>query len=223
MRLRWPGGKRAVLLVILAGLWLAVRSAGAAPPSALTRFEASLEDSFDLALANHVREPVRLAGRLTAEWDRCRALLIAGGLDSMGGAQQDIALRQLAGVAGKNPGSLELARAINGCSAHLDALFAPYHPREPSPLLRLDYLGRELDLDGRAADLLHARQTLAELGAFWSAFKPEVVRARGARVARLFDLALAAATGGVEHGDAATIRKAARRTLELVDRCERLF
>jgi len=93
----------------------------------------------------------------------------------------------------------------------------------PLPPPRSHYLGREIALDARSHDLKGASDHLAKLQAAWKALRAKVMGAKGRRTALAYDLDLRFMAKALKAGQATVLRAAAERSLEDVDRIERVF
>ena len=95
----------------------------------------------------------------------------------------------------------QLARSANAISAPMDELFALYDPAIPTAVLALDYLGREILLDGMDGDFARASSDLSSVSLAWRGLDAAVRARGGAPEAADFDDAIAAMTADARAGD----------------------
>ena len=98
-------------------------------------------------------------------------------------------------------------------------LTAPYHPRIPADVARLDYGGRELEIWSTAKDLPALKKTAQNLRQTWNQLRPEV-EAHNAAEAKKFDRLIAQ----IDRAQSvAEYRNLAAPVLDEVDNLEKVF
>ncbi len=186
-------------------------------------FEEMVEDGYDMALAGRIASPEITARLFQKRWRQLRVLLDRDGGAAADFSREESALAELSRVAAGKPKPVELARAINATGEALDRFYDLYHPATPTALLHMDYLGRELVLDGMAAGFAGASRHLQALESRWESLRETIARSDGEKVAVMYDEALASLQNGVSAQRADSIISAANTGLELVDGMEDLF
>ncbi len=191
-------------------------------PSGLLDVEGAAEDAYDKALAGDHAAVVAAAATIDASWRGVRSELATDGAAGGDLTAMDTAVRDLASAAASSTDPTTVARAANAISAPMDELFAIYAPTVPVDVLALDYLGREVVLDGMAAPA-SATGHIDTIQATWIRVKPALLAAGGQREATDYEATIsglrAAATG---HDGAAMIAQA-KVGLEIVDAIESVF
>ena len=96
----------------------------------------------------------------------------------------------------------------------------PFHDAVPPGVVRLDYLGRELEIWAEAKDTTKLQTTAADLTGTWESVRP-AVEGRGATALSKEFSGLVARVRSARSPD--DFRKLASRVLEAVDRLESVF
>jgi len=96
----------------------------------------------------------------------------------------------------------------------------PFHPVVPSDVVRLDYLGRELEIWAEARDAAKLQSTAAELTRTWKALRPTIESRGPAALAKEFGDLVAQVSSAKLVDDYARL---APRLLEAVDQLEGVF
>jgi hypothetical protein len=192
-------------------------------PPALATVESAAETGFDAALAANRAQMATAANLASNAWADYSKRAAADGVPTDAIASTTAAIAALATLVTSNAPTLEIARAFNAVSAPMARIYAVYKPPVPENLLDMDYLGRELRLDARAADLQHATTNLDALTNQWTAFRSRVVAAGGTTQALQMDGSLAQARAAIVASDAAALEQAAVAQAEAVDAIEALF
>lgn len=135
----------------------------------------------------------------------------------------DAAIAALLAASAAGDQGVALARAANGVSAPMSAVYAPYGPWAPPALLTLDYLGRELELDGMSSDMTGGQRHVDMLAAAWQGVRPTVVAKGGTTQATSYDSSVTRERSAIAVSDAATLSSVAHSQLDLVDAIELLF
>jgi hypothetical protein len=192
-------------------------------PTELAGVESAAEAGYDAALAPD-RAKVTTAAQL-AKTGWASYLARAAGDGAPAGALEAVrtALDALDSAVASNAPPLELARAFNRVSAPMARLYDVYKPPVPAALLDLDYLGREVRLDARAADFARATADLDTLTNQWTAVRASVVAAGGTTQASQMDGTLVQARRAITANDAAALEVAAVAEADAVDIIEGLF
>jgi hypothetical protein len=218
------GRVASTLLALLA----AACAAGTTPgprevPKNLNSLESLAEDGFDMALAGDVAGVKAASSRLTQLWPSLRETVVDAGAQAADVAGMDGAIADLSRTIDGTADPVALARAANAVSLHMDALFDLYAPAIPSAVLTLDFLGREVLLDGMQNDFSGAAGHSIDLAATWKGLREKVVGAGGAKTADFFDGTVAALRGAVEKKDSAEVGRLAIEVLDDVDILEAVF
>jgi len=192
-------------------------------PEELVQIEGAGEDAYDRALENDVGAVASDAEKLQSTWQSFRSEAISDGAREQDARALDLAIASLADAASGSPEPPALARAANGISAPMDELFRIYDPAVPADVLGLDYLGREVALDGMDRDLTRASADIDRIVDVWKALRPVVVDAGGSAEAGRYDASIAKERSAVEAADAKVLVDEANAQLELVDALERVF
>ena len=193
-------------------------------PAGLSAVESGAEDAYDMALAGDNAAVARTAETLSHSWGHYRSQALQDGASEALAAQVDDAIAGLHDAANQQGiEHVSLARAANMISAPMDELYALYQPTVPADVLALDYLGREVALDGMDGDPGAADADITEIEARWATLRPEVVEAGGSKEAADFDASIDGERGAVLAGDAQGLVDTANVQLELVDALENVF
>ncbi len=219
---RGASGKTARTPVAAASTGNTGTKAGAVP-TMLLDIEDTAEDAFDHALAGNVSAVGTDASKLAATWSAFRATALAGGVSQADATSLDVAIAGLTQAAHASKTPVELARTADAASAPMDRFFAVYNPATPPALLKLDYLGREVQLDARSSDFSGGSTHRSEAAAAWNAIRGEVESKGGATQATAFDASLASMDAAIQAKDATALESAAVHELNLVDDIEKLF
>jgi hypothetical protein len=192
-------------------------------PAPLRVLEGTAEDAYDQALANHAELVAKDATTLDTTWKGFRAQAVSDGVAEADAKTVDSAMSALGIAATSSAERVALARAANAVSAPMSKLYAIYGPKVPVAVLELDYLGRELELDGLENALAGASTHLDALDRTWTALRAQVVAAGGATQATAFDTSISDERAAIGHVDAAALSAAAHAQLDLVDAVEHVF
>jgi hypothetical protein len=191
-------------------------------PIALANIEGTAEDAYDMALANKPSAVAADAAELDADWKSYRSQAEADGATAATLSAVDDAIAALGAHSGADTPE-SLARLANAVSAPMPILYALYKPAVPTELLELDYRGRELELDGKAANLDTATTDLAKLRATWTSLKPAVLSAGGTTQAADYGATIEAMDSDIAAANGTKLAMDAVVGLELVDAMESLF
>jgi hypothetical protein len=193
-------------------------------PTDLANIEGAAEKAVDGALNNDKAAVTTQAQIITTTWTSFRPQAVTAGAPSGALTTLDAAVAGLNTTIGKSDAtSLELARAANAISAPMSQLFETYRPKIPTSLLNLDYLGREVQFDARAADFVRAGTDLTRIEQGWATLKPDTVSNGGATDAAQMDKAISDCRAGITAGNAASVETAALLELEIVDAIEGIY
>lgn len=197
----------------------------AAIPTALDKLESISEDTYDLAYAGKFAQVTKNAATIRLIWQRYRPDATRAGASPQLVGKMDKAVADLSAAAPHaRPGeNVKLARLADAVTADMDQLFALYHPTTPTGIMKLDYLGRELVLDGTAGDFDAAGRHFQEMSSDWAALKPAILHANGANEARVYDQSLVDLKVHLGTRDGAAVVKAANVGLDDIDAMEKLF
>lgn len=192
-------------------------------PVPLRELAVVAEDAYDKALAGDTAGVSADADRIAATWKSYRTGAQRARASAETIAAMDAAVAGLADALAAGAEPPALARAANQVSAPMDALFALYASSTPPAIYTLDYLGREVALDGLAHDETRAAHDLGALVARWEEVRVEVKNAGGTREAASFDRALVGFYAVIGAGDGPTIAVRANELHEGVHTLEAVF
>ncbi len=193
-------------------------------PPELAAVETAAETGFDAALKSDQTLMVTAAAAAASQWAvyAQRALQDGVPADALDAAAVAIAAAKTL-LNTPSPAPLAVARAFNRISAPMSRIYDVYKPPVPAALLDLDYLGRELLLEARAADMPRATASLDTLAARWATIRANVVTVGGSAQATQMDGTLTRARSAIAANDAAALELAAVAQAEAVDLIEQLF
>lgn len=192
-------------------------------PAPLVVLESGAEAAYDHAIAGKTAEVRQDAAQISNAWASYRTEAASAGLSPVTVTELDAAVAALQAADVGTENGFVVAGAANRISGSMDELFALHAPIVPPDIVALDYLGREVALDGLRGDLGKASADVDELAARWAIARPSVVGSDGLGEARRFDDALAAVRTAAAAGDAPTITARANHLLESVDALESVF
>ena len=201
----------------------AVSSFQSTIPAPLDAIEGLAEDCFDQALASNNSQFAHSAHTLDSKWRGFRAQAVRDGAAAQNVSDLDAAVAALNNIATHVGTSVAMARAANAVSAPMDNFFALYSPVVPPTLMELDYLGRQLVLDGMEGDFALAGSHLANLQNRWQSVKGTVVAAGGTNQAASYEISLARLQDLIAGRADASLIQEANAGLDLVDLMESLF
>ncbi|HTD38125.1 MAG TPA: hypothetical protein VK669_11460 [Candidatus Limnocylindrales bacterium] len=220
MTIRLAGACLAVAAAVLAA---GAGAASAAAPHAgtmLQRLNAVENDAEAIAEGEVTGARARAAAaRAASAWRAIRPGIAASRAD----ASVPIIDAAVAALgADRDPG--QLRRDANEVTGAIAPLFTLAGEGIPVEIHLLDYLGRSIALDARAADWPRATADAAALSRNWSALRPLVVqRARGPAAAAAYDRVTRAIAESVGGRRTAPVLAAATRSAAQVDVLESLF
>jgi hypothetical protein len=193
-------------------------------PTQLATIEGEAEGVVDSALKNDLVAGRQHAMTVASSWAAFRPSAVTAGASAVLLMQVDAAIGNLTIVASNAAASsIEFARAGNAVSAPMEDMCSLYNPQIPPTLLTLDYLGREIQLDARVADYVHAESSLRRAEQIWSVLTPSVVAKGGAADAQQLDVIFATLRMATTAKNAAQLEAAALMELESVDSIETIF
>jgi len=213
----------AILAFLAAGCAAEVKTGPQEVPKELNGLEALSCDVFGFALKVDLEGLESASRRLAEQWSSVREIVIDDGASPKDVAGTDGAIARLRKVLDGRAERVPLARAANAVSLHLDELFGLYRPVVPAGMLALDFLGRELLLDGIQADFTSAAGHTDDLAATWGGLRDRVVGAGGASAAELFDGRVAELRGAVAKRDGEATGRIARQVVEEIDILKAVF
>jgi hypothetical protein len=115
---------------------------------------------------------------------------------------------------------LATMRQANQVTIIAASMTDPFHPVVPSDVVRLDYLGRELEIWAEARDAAKLRSTAAELTRTWDSVRLAIEARGAASLSKEFGDLVARIRSAKSFEDYARL---APRLLEAVDRLEGVF
>jgi hypothetical protein len=188
-------------------------------PAPLLALEGAAESAYDQALAGDAAGYASSGRTIEAGWKAWRGEAASAGAPASALSDMDLAVAGLGGAVGAVP----RGRAANAVSAPMEQLFETYAPTVPTALLVMDYLGRELVLDGMAGEFTVATTDVDRLAKSWAALRPKVLVAGGAKDAAAFDALIESLKGDVAASSATSLIRNANTALDLTDVIEKLF
>jgi hypothetical protein len=182
-------------------------------PAALVDLEVTSEHAYDRAMAGDTAGMAAASTRLLDDWTKVREAANGHGTEDDILDETDAAVLAFADTARTSTDPLTLARAANRITGSLDELYAAFDPALRSDVMELDYLGRELALDGLASDLRHAATHVSLLDDRWMELRPLLGESKPAA-----DLAIAvrATDEAVDAKDGAILRSRAEALVQRV-------
>jgi hypothetical protein len=192
-------------------------------PTELAAVETAAETGFDAALKADQPQIAAAANVATSNWATYGKRATADGVPPAAFDAVSAAITTVNSLIASNAPAPAIARAFNQISAPMARIYAVYKPPVPATLLDLDYLGREVRADARAADIARATADLDTLTSQWAMFRTSLVAAGGAAQASQMDGTLAHARTAIAANDAAGLELAAVSEADAVDVIERFF
>ncbi|MEO8724678.1 MAG: hypothetical protein ABI383_01020 [Acidobacteriaceae bacterium] len=111
-------------------------------------------------------------------------------------------------------------RASNELTNLFTSAMRPYQNKVPVDVMKLDYLGRRLQVDAGAKDMTSAKMTVQDLRHTWDNVRPEIIRNNGAAEASNFE---ALVTKMEKANSAQALSADAASELAQVDKLEGVF
>ena len=185
-------------------------------PASLHQLGESGEDLYDAGKAGKWKQAdEKLATLKTAA--QAEEQDLASNADAKGRLDAEISALDTAVAKHNRPKTMGEANQVTLVAADLSA---PYQPKIPADVARLDYDGRELEIWSAAHDLPKLKATAAHLRATWDQVRPQVEAHNGADVAKHFD----ALVGHVDAAKSvAEYHRTAKPILDEVDKLEAVF
>lgn len=199
---------------------VAVISSGCAHtnvPKPLDQIESAAERAYGEALDAKNKAVASEAETIERTWTDYRARAERDGAPSEAVAGLDSAVKELRDVTTRSQDRVVVARAANSVSRWVGVLSGVYHPATPAILSELDYLGRELALDGQAGDLDRAGSSIAQLEATWQTVRPRLTAAGATYTARKYEETLAGIHEAIASRNAGGVVFHAKKSLDAVD------
>lgn len=151
-------------------------------------------------------------GRVEQAWREARRRVESDGAPAEAVGAVGAAVTALRwSVTRRDDDPLAMARAANGVIGATAALVSFYRPGLPPDTLHLDYLQRELALDGLAGDLASAAAHARELERAWLAVRAQVLAAGGRQQVAAFDASVGAVREAVAGRDLERLVRIANR------------
>ena len=192
-------------------------------PADLASVESAAESGFDAALAGDRTAVADAVNTAASHWSSYRGHGASDGVAADVLAAVDTAVANVNLLSAANATGPQLARAFDAISAPMARIYGVYKPPVPATLLDLDYLGRELIVDARVADLALATLDLDRLVARWAPFRSSVVAVGGDGQATAMDTTLANARRAIGARDVVALEVAGVAETDVVDMIEKLF
>jgi hypothetical protein len=193
-----------------------------AVPASLGQVESGAEDTIDFANEGARAQVVKKARALRQATVGAAADLREAGV----GPARIRALQQRAALLETLTARADLVRvslAANEVSALMPEFYARYKDPVPPEVLRLDYLDREAQLRSLAGDRASISSTVRELASTWTELRPQVLDAKGKRVATRYDRHVRSMRRRARGANDDALQREAVRGLELVDELEQQF
>jgi hypothetical protein len=210
------------VLAVLAGCATNPVPESRSVPAPLAKIEAGAEDAYDSAIAENFTGVTSEANQLARTWKAFRSRALADGVSASDANALEKSILALKEAGAKAKGKVIVGRAANAVSGPVALLYGVYEPTVPAVLVELDFLGREVALDGMAADLRRASADIGRVAAVWKTLRPEVV-SMGPNEAASFDDSIARERRAVRSRDAGALVITANAQLEIVDGIEMLY
>jgi hypothetical protein len=192
-------------------------------PDALLEVESLAEDAFDLAIVLDFSGVETTATDLDTSWQAFRAQALSDGAAQTDVDAIDAAIITLLDLAATSTDVVVVARATNAISAPMDKLFAVYNPVIPTEILQLDFLGREIVVDGLAVDFTLGSTDIDTLEAVWLSIRDQIIAAGGDVQAAICDDSIIELRAAITAADSQLLIGEANDNLEIVDLLEGLF
>jgi hypothetical protein len=190
----------------------------------LTNIEGLAEDAFDNALRGDFKKVKIAASKTVASWQAFRNQAKRDGAKDNMIAAMDVSVDAFQGATQQGADKLKTARAANGVSANMEVFFALYNPRTPPVIMTLDYLGREIVVDGLSGDFSSADIHLNLLAARWAALKPNAEsRPAGVATVAKYDASIESMRLDIRAQNSHSLVANANVNLELTDAVEKLY
>ena len=199
---------------------IAVSSAGCVHddvPLPLNQIGSTAHDAYDDALE---AKPTRVADEaetIERAWTGYRAHAARDGAAGDTLSALDTAVSKLRVAAKATSDPVELAHAANTVTRLAAVLYGLYHPAIPAVLYELEYLGREIALDGRAGDLKGASESTTKLDATWKEVRAKLRAAGAAFTAKKYEETLSGIHEAIASADTASLVFHAKRGLDAAD------
>ena len=197
--------------------------AGSKIPATLAELEGVAEDAYDLALLGKTSAVQTDAKQLVSLWKKFQDDAKQQGVGSKDLVQLGDAITALDDGSGTAGSDVNLARLANAVSRRMSAFYAAFDAEAVTELLDLDYLGREVALDGLDGVVMDAIADVDEIEALWSQIRARTVAAGGKQQAADFDASVTALRMAIAAKDAPMLVKRANAELDLVDEIEQVF
>lgn len=192
-------------------------------PDDLRQVEEVAEDAYDKALVGDFAAVAADAQDLDTHWQAYRGRAEDDGASPAELDAMDQAIAGLAEAAASPVDRPTVARAANAVSSGMDELFALYDPVVPADVLALDYLGREVVLDGMQLDFAAASSDTDLIDARWNGVRAAVLDAGGASEADEYAASIATLRDAIAAMNDTMLIDDANVGLELVDAIEGVF
>jgi hypothetical protein len=176
-----------------------------------------------MALAENYSGVSAAAKEIDTRWKAFRAQAARDGVNESDLGNMDEAVNDLLRAAANPTGALRLARAVNAISGEMEILFEVYEPKVPPPVLQLDFLGREIALDGMEKNFASASADVDAMVLTWRRLRQTVLDAGGAQAAADYDESIICLQDALLARDAGALIEEANDNLELVDALENVF
>ena len=194
-----------------------------AVPSTLQEIEGLAEDAYDTAImADHsgLSENVNEIDKL---WQSFRSQAVQDGTNTAVATSMDNAVDSLKQLVNSSADSIALARSANAISALMSNLYDIYNPIVPSEILSLDYLGREIVLDGMETDFDSANLHVAELESTWAQIEDQIFDNGGTKEAKDYNESISTIRSAIANHDGSSLISEANQNLEVIDLMEQLY
>lgn len=198
-------------------------SSGGSIPDTLSAIEGDAEHAYDVALVEDYAKLSETATAIDAAWADFRSTAEADGASGAVLTGVDDAVAALVATSDLEEGAAAAGRVANGVSEFMPQLYDLYGPVVPSEVLALDYLGREVVLDGMDVDFTAAAADVETLAATWESVRSTVLDAGGEAEASEFDASVELLRSLASGDDAQALIDEANVNLELVDVLEGVF
>jgi hypothetical protein len=183
-------------------------------PLPLNQIGSTAHDAYDDALEAKQTRVEDEAETIERAWAGYRTHAAHDGAAGDTVSALDAAVSKLRASAKATSDPVELAHAANAVTRLAAVLYGLYHPATPAVLYELQYLGREIALDGRAGDFKGASESTTKLDATWKEVRAKLKAAGAAFTAQKYEETLSGIHEAIASADTASLVFHAKRGLD---------
>jgi hypothetical protein len=130
--------------------------------------ENTAEDAYDAAIAGDNRKVESLAGELYRQWRDVRPEVAGRNVPDEDLKTMDHILSRLRAISRDPPSTTCLARRSNAIIGIISGMLLDFKPDMPREIFQLDYVLRELVVNGQTSNFSQARARVEKLNEIWS-------------------------------------------------------